>query len=127
MALTICHLYCVGTAAQTNKGLDHYNFFYTGENFNDRYMFIVKDGHVVWKYHETENTGNDQNGIPGEISDAVWMKDNGIYGTRIIKTQESLHTKSPSFYNLKGQHILKPRQGIYVVQQQGTNRKTMIR
>ena len=65
-------------SAQTNKGLDKYDFFYTGENFNNRYMFIVKDGHVVWRYHETENEGNDQNGIPGEISDAVWMNDNHI-------------------------------------------------
>ena len=66
------------STAQTNKGLDMYNFFYTGENFNNRYMFIVKNGHVVWRYHETENEGNDKNGIPGEISDAVWMNDNHI-------------------------------------------------
>lgn len=66
----------------TNKGLDRYNFFYAGENFDHRAMFIVKNGHVVWKTDETENGTKGQNpaggGFVGEISDATWMDDGHI-------------------------------------------------
>lgn len=76
-------LTCPGMA-QKNKGLDKYDFFYTGQNFNDRRMSIVKGGHVVWSHHESEDDDDynsvpgESNGIPGEISDAVWMNDNHI-------------------------------------------------
>lgn len=64
----------------TNRGLDKYNFFYAGENFGNRAMFIVKNGHVVWKTGETEAGTKGMNpvdggGYVGEISDAVWMDD----------------------------------------------------
>ena len=63
-----------------NRGLERYNFFYAGENFAHRAMFIVKNGHVVWKTDETEAETKglnpvDGGGYVGEISDAIWMDD----------------------------------------------------
>ena len=75
IAAVVALLMSTATFAQpTNKGLDKYDFFYSGENFNDRRIFLVRDGHVAFQYKESE----DSNGVPGEISDAILMNDNHV-------------------------------------------------
>ena len=51
------------------KGLMEHDFFYAGENGNNKNMYIVKKGSIVWSYHHPGN---------GEISDAVLLSDSSI-------------------------------------------------
>ena len=59
----------LGSAAQLNKGIDKFDFFYAGESPRHR-MYKVEDGEVIWSY--IDNNGR------GEISDAVLMDDDHV-------------------------------------------------
>ena len=55
--------------ASVKRSLRRHNFLYAGES-KQRRMFIVKDGHVAWRYDNPQGRG--------EISDAVLMKDGHV-------------------------------------------------
>ena len=59
----------LGSAADLNKGLDKFDFFYAGEA-NQQRMYKVKDGKVVWSYYDPDGRG--------EISDAVLLDDGHV-------------------------------------------------
>jgi hypothetical protein len=56
-------------AVLPGRGLAQHDFFYAGEA-KTRDMFIVRQGKIVWSYHETEGKG--------EISDAVLLSNGNI-------------------------------------------------
>lgn len=85
--LGICFGFTIQASAQAkNRGLDRWNFIYTGEG-PERHIHIVKDGKLAWTYHDTDGRG--------EISDALLMNDGNIliahqYGLKEITQKKEV-------------------------------------